>query len=233
MLTSFETSSKDVRNEIDGESLNKLIGAVEPQFRLSEPRRLLVGWSEDVAAQLRRRFLLRGKQSSGLTEHEHDAQLRTRLKDLVSRIVPGAEENFVEGLKPDQLFGEQFARTLRSVKPITRAVVGRTRAVLIDGVDTTVGDSTEVIRRANRIAFTFWQYGEASHNPSLPPSRERELVRVGIVFDGQPKTKILRDYSLHQFNKDADFAVEADGPENLSIVKEEIEKTLRDITTCL
>lgn len=217
-----------IRHAVNGD-FAKVTSEFQPQFHVSEPRRLLVPWSEDVRRQLKKRFLLRGRQISTHLEHEHQKQFESKLSTLIDKIAPGSQSNFVSEVKPELLFPDTVAHSFRNPKAISRAIIGGTRAVLIDGVDTTVGDSTEVIQRANKIAFTFWQYGKALHNDSLPTKFHREIIRVGVVFDGEPKARVLREYSLHQFTKDADLAIEAEAEGGFDRVRAEIKKTLQDI----
>ncbi len=219
----------NLRAALDGRNLHSLLSMLEPQLRISDPRPLLVPFSEELRKQLRRRFLRPEKLTTSPLERERELQLQQNIRQLVTEIIPSAEPHFVSSLKPEQLFGHDFARVLRNAKPISRAIVGRSRAVLIDGVDTSVKPSTDVIQKANRIAFTFWQYGKVIKSPNLPSQAPQEILRVGIVFNGYPKAEIQKEYALHQFSKDADLAIDAHAKEGVVTLREEIAKTLADL----
>lgn len=225
VLNTLET----LRSELGKANPDSLIRSVEPQFHISEPRKLLVGWSDEVRGLLRKRFLRRSHAMSAMQEHAYQHEMEKKIGDLVRSLRPDAASYMLVGAKPEQIFRSDTVKGFKNPKPIASAIIGNSRAVLIDGVDTSVGISTEVIQRANRIAFTFWQYGKASQDTPQNLNLPRHLFKVGVVFDGNPKSAMLRDYSLHQFTKDADLAVEANAGRDLSQVRDEIEKTIADV----
>jgi hypothetical protein len=218
-----------LRKDLDRSDLSSLMLSLEPQFRTSEPRNLLVPWTADIRRKLRGRFLIRGRFHEEKLEREHEERIQARIAAFLDETMPGVGRLAASKLKPDQLFGDALSHQFRVARPVARALVGRTRAVLIDGVDTTLKPSTDVIKKANRIAFTFWQYGRVIKSPSLPPGAPRKIFRVGVVFDGTPSAYMVREYSLHQFQKDADLAIESSSPDGLSKMKEELQSTLQDI----
>ncbi len=218
-----------LQGDLDRSDVSSLMIRFEPQFRASEARKLLAPWTPEVRRSLRNRFLFRGKFREDELEHEHEEKVQGRIDEFLEGMIPRAREFAISKLRPSQLLGEDLSRELRIYKPVARALVGRTRAVLIDGVDTTLKPSSHVIQKANRIAFTFWQLGRIVRSPLMPSTSPHKIFRVGIVFDGLPSAHMLREYSLHQFQKDADLAIESTERKGLARMKEELESTLQDI----
>lgn len=215
--------------ELDSSDILTLMAGIEPQFRISESRKLLLPWTKQVRYSLRKRFLFRRHFREGDVEREHEEKTQAQIKEILDEILPRAREFATPDFRPSQIFGESLAKELRMRKPIAQAFIGRTRAVLIDGVDTTLKPSSQVIRKANRIAFTFWQLGKALGNRTLPPPAPLKIFRVGIVFNGHPDSHTLREYTLHQFEKDADLAVESANRQGLYEMKVELESTIADM----
>jgi hypothetical protein len=211
------------------QELTAFVRGIEPQFTLSDLRELLPPLEGPVKTELVKRFLYRGKLFRTLVEAEHERQLEQNMRMLITRVVPPAEAYVVSRVKAASLFGEDIAHRLRISRPISQGIIGRTRAVLVDGVDTARGTSSYVIRRANRVSYTFWQYGRASELPDLPVRAPKKIMRVGIVFDGLAHAIDLREYSLHQFRKDADLAVEAHTSVGFGELRGLVEETLHDL----
>lgn len=221
VLTSMQT-------ELRTKDLMSFMVSIEPQFKLSESRRLLVPPDDEVREELKRRFLTRSRVSRRLSEKE-DRVMQGQINRLLTSAVPKSQGLTKRGLRPKDILGEDLSEHFKNVKAIARAVVGRTRAILIDGVDTSRGSSTDVIRRANRIGYTFWQYGKVRNIPNLPRNGISRIIRVGVVFDGLPDAANLRDYSLHQFEKDADIAIDARSSEGQRELKNAVEDVLGEI----
>lgn len=207
-----------------------LSASIEPQFRLSQPRPLLVPVTDQVRDQLTKRFLRRLPIHRPQFEREGEHRFQEKLGSLVAEAVPTAKGLLESRLKASDLIGERLARDLRIHRPISQALRGRTRAVLIDGVDTGSGPSVDVISRANRVGYTFWQYGKVCGMRDLPANAPTKIIRVGVVFDGVPRAVELREYSLHQFSKDCDIAIEADTGKGITDLRDRIEETMRDLT---
>lgn len=215
--------------ELDRSDIAMLMADFEPQFRLSESRKLLLPWTGEVKRSLRKRFLFRRRFPEDETERDHERKTRARIGEFIDEIVPHAREFATSDFRPSQIFDESISKELRTRKPVAQAFVGRTRAVLVDGVDTTLKPSSQVIQKANRIAFTFWQLGKVLSNQGLPPNSLSKIFRVGIVFNGLPSTHMLREYSLHQFRKDADLAIESGADQGRDVMKAELESTIEDM----
>lgn len=215
--------------ELDRSDIPTLMMGIEPQFRVSDSRKLLLPWTKEVRKNLRKRFLSRRNFREDEVERQHDEKTRAQIGEFIDEVVPRAREFASTDFRPSQIFGESLSKELRIRKPVAQAFVGKTRAVLIDGVDTTLKPSSQVIRKANRIAFMFWQLGKAVGDQDLPSTGPRKIFRVGIVFNGLPSTHMLREYSLHQFRKDADLAIESGANQGRDVMKAELESTIEDM----
>jgi hypothetical protein len=105
---------------------------------------------------------------------------------------------------------EMFGRAMSDFGTIALAVRRPRRTIMIDGVDLQLMSRAQVVGRANKVAYKFWQYGRlrsGEYNLLQMP-----FSRIGVVLDGSThRTNAYyeaHDFALHQFQKEADIAVD-------------------------
>src|SRR5262249_22959324 len=95
------------------------------------------------------------------------------------------------------------------VSNVALAVRKTNEVVLIDGVDLTILSPGRALSRINKVAHTFWQYKTVRDDCLVG----RDIRLIAVVLNGsdapQPAYKDAHDFALHQFNKEADLAVDA------------------------
>lgn len=178
-----------------------------PQMIASEERRLLLPLTEQQKMRLLERFVLpASKLKADATEASAQQEFADHLRLFVTEFVRPSEVTILHNARPHELFG----KSLPHVRPVAIAVRKAGKIVMVDGVDLGVLTPTQAITRANHVGHTFWQYGRFRSDDLAV--QQVPFTRVGVVLNGA-KNKSgayfdAHDYAVHQFQKEADFAVD-------------------------
>jgi hypothetical protein len=180
-----------------------------PQLIASDERLVSLPITESTKQRLLERFVepcdvQRAQLAPG--------EARTRPKDkfaehiglFVAKYVPHRE--ILRDAGPKEMFGYAMA----DFGTIAIAVRKPRRTIMIDGVDLQLMSRKGVISRATEVSYKFWRYGRLRSEESTLV--QTPFSRIGVVFDGPTlRTKAYyhaHDFALHQFEKDADIAVD-------------------------
>lgn len=178
---------------------------MEPQFRLSKERTLVAPATSEIIERLKRRFLMRWRASS--VSRVFDDEIRAKIEQFITYVAPDARSRLRTGVRPTQVVGAELGRTFLIQRPIAHALVSRTRAIIFDGIDTSVGTPAVVIQRTNNIAFNFWQYRHAYDSAQPTEVAPKSIVKVAFIYDGRPDRKKLSDYAFHEFKDEAEHTL--------------------------
>jgi hypothetical protein len=198
MQTTIKRSPSEVEISIRRQS---------PYLVTSEARR--IAWPLDAEARryLMKRFLGKhgGHILSPMAAKQETDQLRSHLKDLVQRAVRNEPIDLHENASSQWILG----RKLPQVSKVALALRRTNEIVLIDGIDLTILTPGRALSRVNRVAHTFWRY-KSVRDSNLDG---RGLRLIGVVLNGndapQPAYQDAHDFALHQFDNEADLAVDA------------------------
>jgi hypothetical protein len=197
-----------------GDDLALTLRRYAPQLITSEERSILLPVTELAKMRLLERFVMPRSEpkaaelASPAPQGGIGEQFTEHLRLFVAEYVRPTEATILQNARPQDLFG----RALPDVKPVAISVQKRGRIILIDGVDLQIMKGKRAIDRANRVAYTFWQY---EHIRSADSSRlwQTPFTRIGVVLNGSTRATsryyVAHDYALHQFQKEADVAVDA------------------------
>jgi hypothetical protein len=205
-----------------------------PQLVASEERSILLPVTETTKMRLLERFVMPRSESrtavleSSSASARQGKQFAERLRLFVGEYVRPTEAAILQNADPKDIFGRAFP----NVRPVAISVKKGGRIMLIDGVDLQTMKGKRAIERANQVAYTFWQYGRArSADSSLlwqTPSAGlveglEGFTRIGVVLNGSPRRSpqyyVAHDYALHQFQKEADLAIDAASREDTEKLK--------------
>ncbi|HXJ94577.1 MAG TPA: hypothetical protein VMT20_17155 [Terriglobia bacterium] len=185
-----------------------------PQLVASEERSILLPVTELTKMRLLERFVRPRSEprtadlETASTLARQGEQFTERLRLLVGECVRPTEATIFQNARPQEIFG----RALPDVRPVAISVKRGEKITLIDGVDLQIMNGKRARERANQVAYTFWQYGRARSEDSSFLWQTR-FTRVGVVLNGSThktsKYYATHDYVLHQFQKDADLAIDA------------------------
>jgi hypothetical protein len=180
-----------------------------PQLIASDERLVSLPITETTKLMLLERFV--GPCGVAIARLE-SAAAQTPRKDkfaehiglFVGKYIPHCD--IIRDAGPQEMFG----RAMSDFGTIAIAVRRPRRTIMIDGVDLQLMSRGQAVSRANKVAYKFWQYGRLrSDEYSL---LQMPFSRIGVVLDGSiHRTKAYyeaHDFALHQFQKEADLAVD-------------------------
>jgi hypothetical protein len=180
-----------------------------PQLIASEERLVSLPITETTKLRLLERFV----GPCGVSDAKLDyAEAETRPKDgfaehirlFVGKYIPDNE--ILRDAGPKQIFGYAMA----DFGTIAIAVKRPRKTIMIDGVDLQLMNRKQVVSRANTVAYKFWQYGRLRSNDNT--LLQQPFSRIGVVLDGSTHRARAyyeaHDFALHQFQKEADIAVD-------------------------
>jgi hypothetical protein len=217
-LVAFYLRDLEANLDRSSEPIEITLRRCAPQMIASEPRSLAAPITDMARQRLLERFVLpvqtlqvrTSADSKG--ESEASEHLRLFLRDLA----PIAEATFIPNARPRELIG----KNLPYVKPVAFAIRKPSTVVLVDAVDLRIMSPARAIAKANRIVHTFWQYGRLQSEGLFT---QPQVKKVGIVMNGSsPKTEPYfdaHDYSFHQFNNEADVAVDTTSGEGTELLR--------------
>lgn len=182
-----------------------------PQLVASEERLVSLPLTDSARFSLLQRFVARGGRpaaeltAAGVRAVASD-QFGEHLRTYVQKYLRPMDVRIIPNARPRDLFDSP----LPDLRPVALAIRKPGKTILIDGVDLRICNRQQALGQANRVAYTFWQYGRIrSDNASL---LQTPFTRIGVVLDGAARrTKAYHeahDFALHQFQKEADIAVD-------------------------
>lgn len=193
------------------DDLGLILRRYGPQLVASEERIVSLPLSESKKLSLLERFVARG----GRPKVElAPAQAKGTSADQVGEHIRKFVEEYVQptGVKVfrDALSQDLLGYRVPALGRVAMAVKKPRKMILIDGVDLRLLPKKQAIDRANRVAYTFWQYGRIQGDSIV--LAKTPISRIGVVLNGSTKKGRgyyeAHDFALHQFQKEADIAVD-------------------------
>lgn len=217
-LVAFYLRDLEANLDRSTEPIEVTLRRCAPQMLVSEPRSITSPITDTAKQRLLERFVLATKSSISEANVVSKGELQTadHLRLFLHEIAPLAEPTIIRNARPRELFG----RNVPHVKAVAFAIRKPSIVVLVDGVDLRVMTPAKTIAKANQIVHTFWQYGRLRNEGLFSQGR---VKRVGIVMNGSsPKTETYmdaHDYAFHQFNNEADVAVDTTSGEGRELLR--------------
>jgi len=216
--------SKQVAAGIDLPWLESTIG---PQLRISAVRQLYEQPDERVIRLLTRR-LLKSPRVAIARQERREARRQTDLEldRVIGGVIPALGLKIERRVSPDHLYDrlpEVFSAF--KVPTLARALRSSRRDVLIDSVLVRAHKTTAAIHAAVvRAGRAFWYYSR--FRKELEGSTGRQIKTIGLLLDGvpnkPPEVQETRRYIAHLWQKDADIVFDADRPEDVEALREQV-----------
>ncbi len=194
--------------------INTILLRYSPYLLTSDVRKATWPLTDADRAYLIKRFLSKEGYTDGESKPkaEKEKQIKKHLTELVQRFIGDREDSFKADAGPQWVLGERVPQ----IKSIAVALRRDNRTILIDGVDLHVLSPDPALKRINKIAHTFWQYGRLQHEFRFGRT---EIERIGIVLNGAENPGVAyqdaHDFAMHQFRTEGDLAVDAASEKDL------------------
>ena len=210
-LMKFYLDDLDSTLQNSEDDLTLILRRYGPQLVASEERLVSLPLTDTTRFSLLERFVARGGRPTAeltavVAKAPSSDEFGERIRKYVQQYVRPTDVRIIPNARPRDLFDYP----LPDLRPVALAIRKPGKTILIDGVDLRISGKQQAVDRANRVAYTFWQYGRVrSENVSL---LQTPFSRIGVLLDGSTRrTKAYyeaHDFALHQFQKEADIAVD-------------------------